>query len=135
MTRSWQDRVLARIVPGDGCWEWAGAHNRDGYGTAYTTPTGAKPQGAHRVVYELLVGPIPEGLTIDHLCRNRGCVNPAHLEPVPKHENILRGEGVAARNAAKTHCPQGHAYTAENTRITRVGSRRCRTCHRESQRR
>jgi HNH endonuclease len=131
----WQDRVLNRIVMDDGCWEWAGAHNRDGYGTAYTTPTGARPLGAHRVVYELLIGPIPEGLTIDHLCRNRGCVNPAHMEPVPKRTNLLRGVGVGARNAQKTHCSNGHPFTPENTRIRPGnGQRICLQCHRERMR-
>jgi HNH endonuclease len=126
----WQERVLARVLVDDGCWEWAGGHNRDGYGTVYTTP-GSGPRGAHRVIYELLVGPIPDGLEIDHLCRNRGCVNPGHMEPVSKRVNLLRGLGVGARNAAKTHCPRGHAYDAANTYISRDGKRVCRTCHRE----
>jgi HNH endonuclease len=130
----WQDRVLNRVIVDDGCWEWAGAHNRDGYGTAYTTPTGTRPLGAHRVVYELLIGPIPEGLTIDHLCRNRGCVNPTHMEPVPKRTNLLRGVGVGARNAVKMHCARGHLYDAENTRILPSGKRRCRQCHRDRER-
>jgi hypothetical protein len=135
MMPAWQDRVLDRVIMDDGCWEWDGAHNRDGYGTAYTTPTGARPLGAHRVIYELLIGPIPEELEIDHLCRNRGCVNPDHMEPVLKSVNLLRGEGVGARSARKTHCPQGHPYDTENTRITPDGSRKCRTCHRERERR
>jgi hypothetical protein len=127
----WQERALARIVVGDDCWEWAGAHNRDGYGTAYKD---GRPQGAHRVIYELLVGPIPDGLQIDHLCRNRGCVNPAHMEPVTKKVNLLRGEGVGARFARKTHCANGHPFDAENTRITPAGYRVCRTCHRNRER-
>jgi hypothetical protein len=130
MSTAWQDRVLNRVIVADGCWEWAGAHNRDGYGTAYT---GTRPLGAHRVIYELLVGPIPEGLTIDHLCRNRGCVNPSHMEPVPKRVNLLRGVGVGALHAAKTHCVHGHPFDAENTRITSRG-RVCRQCHRERER-
>lgn len=129
MRPGWEDRILARVVAaGNDCWEWAGAHNPDGYGTAYPA---SKPRGAHRVVYELLVGPIPEGLTIDHLCRNRGCVNPDHMETVPKSVNILRGVGPGALNAAKTHCPQGHPYDTENTYVKPDGQRVCRTCKRE----
>ena len=70
---------------------------------------------AHRVAYELEVGPIPKGLTIDHLCRTHGCVRPSHLEPVTPRENVLRGQTIPAKNANKTHCLRGHEFTPENT--------------------
>lgn len=92
-------------------------------------------QQAHRVAYELFVAEIPEGFDLDHLCRNRGCVNPDHLEPVTRRENLLRGETIPARNARITHCPQGHPYDAENTRIRPCGRRRCAACNREAARR
>lgn len=79
--------------------------------------------------HELHKGPIPEGLVIDHLCRNRGCVNPDHLEAVTQRENILRGEGLAAANARKTHCPKGHPYSGENLYVVpSSGRRQCRIC-------
>lgn len=82
---------------------------------------------AHRLVYELLVGPIPDGLQLDHLCRNRGCVRPDHLEPVTRRTNILRGTGPSAIHARKTQCPHGHPY---DRTVTRRGTteRRCSTC-------
>jgi hypothetical protein len=93
-----------------------------------------KPRYGHRVAYEALVGPIPQGLCIDHLCRNRACVNPDHLEPVTNRVNILRGETIMAANAAKTHCVRGHEYTPENTLINaKTGTRRCAACNREDQ--
>jgi hypothetical protein len=83
----------------------------------------------HRAAWELAGGTIPAGLEIDHLCRNRLCCNPAHLEPVIHRVNVLRGEGLAARNAVKTHCPRGHPYNETNTRYS-AGRRHCRTCAR-----
>lgn len=105
-----------------GCWLWTGPVTPKGYGR----------QGsrlAHRVVYERLVGPIPKGLTLDHLCRQPGCVRPSHLEPVTMRVNLLRGDTVTAANAAVTECPQGHAYDATNTYVTKQGVRQCRPCH------
>lgn len=109
-----------------GCWLWTAGDNGEGYGRFWT---GTGSMQAHRFAYELLVGPIPEGLQIDHLCRVRRCVNPAHLEPVTQRENILRGTSPQAKNATKTHCPKGHPYNEENTRWHR-GSRYCRVCPR-----
>ena len=107
----------------EGCWHWTGGRTSHGYGTLWFD---GRSQRAHRVVYEALVGPIPDGLVIDHLCRNRLCVNPDHLEPVTLLENIRRGQG----NGSKTHCPSGHEYTPENTRRNALGWRYCRTCKR-----
>jgi hypothetical protein len=85
-------------------------------------------------LWEHLVGPVPDGLELDHLCRNPGCVNPDHLEPVTHKENMLRGFNPSATNARKTHCHKGHFFDAENTYIATTGARRCRTCLRELQR-
>lgn len=113
----------------DNCWPWLPAKDPGSYGTFDQTR-------AHRVAYELLVGSIPEGLCLDHLCRHPVCVNPAHLEPVTHRENVLRGNAPMAVNAAKTHCPQGHEYDEENTYVGEGGSHRyCRACRREEQRR
>lgn len=113
----------------DTCWLWTAAlHN--GYGSFYLP--GAGTRRAHRIAYEALVGPIPEGLTLDHLCRNRGCVNPAHLEPVTNKENILRGVGITAENARKTHCVNGHPLEGYNL-MFQPGGRRCRECFRRIQ--
>jgi HNH endonuclease len=113
------------------CWTWTGYVNQSGYGRFYLS-TEKRATMAHRFAYEQIVGPIPEGLTLDHLCRNRGCVNPAHLEPVTNRENVLRGVGLPAVNAAKTACFRGHPFTPENTRIMggkrTAGWRQCRAC-------
>ena len=110
------------------CWLWHGNKNRYGYGVFYPVLGGQRRTGAHRMAYELLVGPIPENLCIDHLCRVRLCVYPAHLEAVTIKNNILRGVGLAAINARKTHCIHGHEFNAANTLLGSGGMRRCRTC-------
>lgn len=123
--------------PNSGCWLWT-ACLCDGYGYIGFD---RKSRRAHRVAYEALVGAIHEGRVLDHICRTRSCVNPAHLEPVTGGENIRRGETGKARGAqlrALTHCKQGHPYDAANTRWsrTRLGRlrRNCRTCHRSRHR-
>lgn len=118
---------------GSGCWIWHGGCGRAGYGLVRADQTvgeqGTRP--AHRMAYELVKGPIPEGLQIDHLCRNPPCVNPDHLEVVTPRENTLRGEGPAAVNARKTHCIRGHPFDGANTYIQPTsGARRCRACRR-----
>jgi hypothetical protein len=108
----------------DDCWLYAGYKNELGYGLIFSN---RKYQLAHRVSYETLVAPIPEGLVIDHLCRVRHCINPAHLEPVTARVNTLRGEGVVV-NKRKTHCPKGHPYDDRNTSYNSKGWRICRQC-------
>lgn len=108
------------------CWTWLGSLNSHGYGQFY--PVHGPPVASHRFMYELVVGPIPAGLTIDHLCWNTACCNPAHMEPVTRGENARRADG-GAHNRAKTHCPRGHAYDAANT-YTYRGGRHCRACGR-----
>lgn len=130
------DRFAAKIALTDsGCIEWVGGTNGVGYGQFYRGKRFRGDTGkayAHRWSYEYHVGPIPEGLFLDHLCRNRSCVNPAHLEPVTNQENLLRGETSTAAHARKTHCPAGHEYAGRNLYVhpTR-GYRVCRECGRQ----
>jgi hypothetical protein len=116
--------------PNSGCWLWTGACCGHGYGRF--SPKKGRMHIAHRFSYTNYVGPIPENLQIDHLCRVRSCVNPSHLEAVSARENTLRSAGVTASNYRKTHCPKGHEYDFKNTYITAIGGRRCRTCQREN---
>lgn len=127
-------RIQEKFLPCpiSGCWFWIGAGNRNGYGTSCKDN---KQAYAHRVVYEYLVGPIPEGLELDHLCRVRCCVNPRHVEPVTPLENMMRGESFAAINARKTHCIHGHPLSGDNLIVRphpscRTGFQRaCRVCY------
>lgn len=120
------DRVLDKIEVTDACWIWTGARNNRGYGQI--RDENAQMVMAHRAVWEAVVGPIPDGLVLDHLCRVQWCVNPDHLEPVTQAENLLRGTTVNAAHASRTHCPQGHPYAPPHLIIERDGSRKCRTC-------
>lgn len=118
-------RFAAKISPiSSGCWLWTGAIQKHGYGIFSFQ---GKCRLAHRVAYEIFKGPIPDGLTIDHACRIRNCVNPAHLRPMTNAENVRIGVGPSAIHAKKTECPRGHSYTPENTYEYR-GSRYCKAC-------
>lgn len=132
-------RMAAKVaVDESGCWLWTAGRNNSGYGKV-SWMGGYK--STHRVTYTLLVGPIPDGLQIDHLCRNRACCNPSHLEPVTALENQLRSPYYNAREprpertprTAATHCGQGHALTPEDVYIVN-GRRRCKACHIRRQR-
>ena len=138
---------LDDVLIGDGCWEYMGRISWNGYGRL---DLGPKPNGtsskdrievpAHRFMYETFRGKIPSGLFIDHKCRNRKCVNPDHLDPVTCQENLLRGETLAAANAKKTHCVNGHEFTTENTKLYKsrkspVLARGCKACSRIRSRR
>ncbi len=133
---TFRERLLSRVVidldgpkPVDEapCWTWTGKVSKDGYGYYRDMP-------AHQLVYEQMSGPVlDDSLELDHLCRNRSCVNPAHLEPVTHPENCRRssaGEVNRARMLAQTHCVRGHEFTPENTKLTRR-QRKCRQCIRE----
>lgn len=138
------DRFMTHVEKSASCWVWTAATDKDGYGRFYRDAKSPR-HVAHRFAYEAMVGPIPDGLQIDHLCRNTSCVNPAHLEPVTLDENVRRAWEVRERgtpaplrlclpdptspwaNARKTHCKRGHEFTPENTILIPTG-RCCRTC-------
>lgn len=121
---------------GSSCWLWTGAQAKNGYGRSTAVENGVRsPREAHRVSYELTVGPVPAGLELDHLCRNRLCVRPSHLEAVTHRVNIERGTGPVAENARRTHCRRGHPFTGDNLYVVQASrKRRCRTCQRDRQR-
>lgn len=126
-----RERLRAKIEelsspePNTGCWLWLGPLTPAGYGQVWV---GGRGTTAQRAAYEAFIGPIPPGLSIDHRCRVRCCVNPAHLEAMSIRENILRGTGTAARHAKQTHCIHGHLLAGENLTIRPDGRRVCRRC-------
>lgn len=122
-----RERIMAsiNISAETGCWVWSKCTRR-GYGALRSF---RKFWSAHRASYEVFVGPIPHGLELDHLCRNRRCVNPQHLEPVSRAVNNARGSSPSALAMHKTHCVYGHEFSDSNTRH-RGGRRHCRACGR-----
>src|ERR1700745_3983687 len=123
--KSLETRFWSKVQKTDSCWNWTGSITPKGY--AQISKTTGHPVLAHRIAYEIARGPIPEGLEIDHLCRNRACVNPYHLEAVTSRTNSLRGIGPSATNYRKTICKRDHPLTGNNIKIYR-GMRFCKEC-------
>ncbi len=115
------------VVDASGCWLWTGTKHEAGYGRVRQR---GRQVTAHRAIYGLVARPVPSDKQLDHLCRNRLCVNPLHMEVVDNRTNTLRGIGPTALNKRKTHCPAGHEYTEQNTRVSKSGKRHCRECNR-----
>lgn len=129
LNRAEQARLMRLITidPDTQCWLWQGRLNSNGYAWAQRGP-GHPPRVVHRIMWEHAHNaPVPAGRQLDHLCRRRNCVNPEHFEPVTASENTRRQDHA---NRRKTHCPKGHEYTDENTRITKDNKRVCRACDR-----
>lgn len=122
-----QQRFWQKVNKTDTCWNWNKELDKNGYGRFQVNRIGIR---AHRYSYELVMGKIPKGLVIDHLCRNPKCVNPKHLEAVTNKENILRGNGVAAINSVKTKCIHGHELLGNNLIVQKNGKRNCKECGR-----
>ncbi len=120
------ERFLEKIsFVENGCWEWTSTKSGNGYGQFWFNK---KMHNSHKISYEFFLGDIPTGLEIDHLCRNRICCNPSHLEAVTHKENTLRGIGITAINFKKTHCKNGHEFTPENIYVSKEGFRYCVIC-------
>lgn len=120
-------RFMAKVSidSNTGCWNWTGSTNWGGYARI---TRGNKSQSAHRYAYMFIHGPVSSSLDLDHLCRNRRCVNPHHLDPVTRKENLYRGKTLTASRAAQTHCKRGHELKGSNLELLRNGTRRCKAC-------
>lgn len=130
-----ETRFWSQVDASGDCWIWTGLRSPSGYGRFFWTEDGKRKDGrAHRWVWEHLVGPIPTGFTIDHLCKNLICVNPDHLEPVTAGTNVLRGASFVADNFRKVECHRGHWFSLENTYVDKTGRRHCRICGRATMR-
>jgi hypothetical protein len=125
LDRARDQRFWSKVDKTASCWLWTGYVNNHGYGVFGRH---RQTQYVHRFAYERLVGPIPEGLELDHLCRTPSCVNPEHLEAVTHRENSLRSDSPHAREARQTHCIHGHPFSKSNTYVTKLGKRQCRQC-------
>jgi hypothetical protein len=129
LTNSDKARFWAKVDTSGDCWEWTAYRDAAGYGIFQLGKTG--PRKAHRVSWALTNGEPDPALVIDHLCRNRACVNPDHMEQVTQRSNVLRGTAPAAQQARRTECRHGHPLSGSNLMVSR-GRRICRTCHRAS---
>lgn len=127
------DRFLDKFTIGDDCWEWTAGTLSKGYGSFMREDQ--TTVGAHVFAYETFVGPIPEGMEPDHLCRNRLCVRPGHLEAVTRRENVRRGDSPAGINARRDECVNEHPFDEVNTYIRPNGNRACRICRTAARRR
>lgn len=125
-----EQRFWAKVEKTEDCWNWTAGH-REGYGHFRVDQATAWP--AHRLSYTWLIGPIPDGLNLDHLCRNTFCVRPSHLQPVTQLENVWRSPTHDQWQRLKTHCLKGHPYSGDNLYVHK-GRRHCKTCRREEKR-